>query len=229
MTLRTNSRVAGIAFLLYIAAAMSGMMLGGSASAGDTPAAKLASLAAHAGQARLGLILEMVGCFCAFVLAVTLWAITRDEDPDVALLAAVFRVGEGVAGAVTLDAAAERIWLATKGGGLDATIRNTLAAVDFGAPQAMGIGATCFAVGSTLFAWLLLRGRIVPVPLAWIGVVGSLAAVVVLPLRQVGFIGGPLTNIVWLPLLVFEVWLALWLIVRGAAAPSRRRAGSAVA
>jgi hypothetical protein len=229
MTLRTNSRVAGVAFLVYIAAALSGTMIGGGASAGDSPAARLASIAAHAGQARLGLILEMVGCFCAFVLAVTLWAITRDEDPDLALLAAVFRVAEGVAGAVTLDAAAERIWLATQGGGLDAATRNTLAAVAFGAPQTMGIGATCFAVGSTLFAWLLLRGRIVPVPLAWIGVAGSLAAVVMLPLRQVGFLGGPLTNIVWLPLLVFEVWLALWLIVRGAVAPSRRREGSTVA
>ncbi len=224
MTLRTSSRVAGFALLAYIAAALSGTVLGGRASAGDTPAAKLASIAAHAGQMRLALLLEMVGCFCAFVLAVTLWAITRDEDPDLALLGAVFRVAEGVAGAVTLDAASERIWLATHAGELNATTRETLASVNFGVPSTMGIGATCFAVGSTIFAWLLLRGRIVPVSLAWIGVVGSLAAAVVLPLRQVGLLGGPLTNLVWLPLLVFEVGLALWLIVKGAAAPASSRA-----
>jgi hypothetical protein len=225
MTLRTSSRVAGFAFLVYIAAAMTGTILGGSASSGDTPAARLAGLAAHLDQARLAWILELVGCFCAFVLAVTLWSITRDEDPDVALLAAVFRVAEGVAGAVALDAGAERLWLAKHAGELDAGTRDTLAAAHLGMRQGMGIGAACFAVGSTLFAWLLLRGRIVPVSLAWIGVAGSLAAVVILPLRQVGVIGGPLTNIVWAPLLVFEVWLALWLIVKGAA-PSARRAGA---
>jgi hypothetical protein len=221
MTRRTNARLAGIAFLLYIGAAMSGMILGARGSAGDTPAARLASIAAHAGQMRAGLLLEMVGVFCAFVLAVTLWAITRDEDPDLSLLAAVLRVAEGVTGAVALDAAAERIRLATHAGELDAATRDALTAARLGMPDAMGIGATCFAVASTIFAWLLLRGRIVPPVLAWIGVAGSLAAAVVLPLRQVGFIGGPLTNVVWAPLLVFEVWLGIHLIVKGAAVPPR--------
>jgi hypothetical protein len=224
MTVRTSSRVAGFAFLLYIAAAMTGMILGGGASAGDTPAARLAGLAAHAGQARLGWMLELVGCFCAFVLAVTLWSITRAVDHDLAFLAAVFRVAEGVAGAVALDAAAERLWLAAHAGELDPVTRDVLASVQFGVRERMGIGAACFAVGSTLFAWLLLRGRIVPVSLSWIGVVGSLAAVLILPLRQAGVLGGPLTNVVWLPLLVFEVWLAVWLIVKGASAPAASRA-----
>jgi hypothetical protein len=167
----------------------------------------------------------MVGVFCAFVLAVTLWAITRDEDRDLSLLAAALRVAEGVTGAVSLDAAAERIWLATHGSGMDAATRDALATARLGIPDAMGLGATCFAVASTIFAWLLLRGRIVPSVLAWIGIAGSLAAVVVLPLRQVGFIGGPLTNVIWAPLLVFEVWLGIHLIVKGAAAPAMRPPG----
>jgi hypothetical protein len=48
--------------------------------------------------------------------------------------------------------------------------------------------------------------------------------VLILPLRQAGVLGGPLTNVVWLPLLVFEVWLAVWLIVKGASAPAASRA-----
>ena len=224
MTLRTNARLAGIAFLLYIVAAMSGFIISGHASAGDTAAAKLASIAAHAGQMRLSFILILIGCFCALILAVTLLAITRDVDPDLALLAAVCRVTEGVTGAVTLDTAAERIWLATHAATLDAATRDTLAATRFGTPDLMGVGATFFAVGSTIFAWLLLRGRMVPVSLAWIGIVGSLAAVVVLPLRQAGAIGGPLTELIWPPLLVFEIWLGIWLIVKGVAAPVRKAA-----
>jgi hypothetical protein len=88
----------------------------------------------------------------------------------------------------------------------------------------MGIGATCFAAGSTIFAWLLLRGRIVPASLAWIGVIGSVAAAVVLPLRLVGLLDTPLANLVWAPLLVFEVWLAIHFLWKGAAAPARRAA-----
>jgi Domain of unknown function (DUF4386) len=224
MSRRTNARLAGAAFLIYIAAAMSGLILSGRASAGDTPAAKLASSAAHVGQMRISFILILIGCLCALVLAVTLWAITRDVDPDLALLAAVCRVTEGVTGAVTLDAAAERIWLATHAGTLDAATRDVLAATRFGAPDLMGVGATFFAIGSTIFAWLLLRGRVVPVSLAWLGVVASLAALVVLPLRQTGAIGGPLSELIWPPLLVFEVWLGIHFLVKGAAAPVPRRA-----
>ena len=85
------------------------------------------------------------------------------------------------------------------------------------------IGALFFSVGSAIFAYLMLRGRIVPAVLAWIGVVGSILAAVVLPLEFVGVVSGPLTRLIWLPLLVFEVWLAFWLIIKGAAMPPRRQ------
>lgn len=40
------------------------------------------------------------------------------------------------------------------------------------------------AVGSTLFSYLFLRGRLIPVPLAWIGVAASVVLVVGLPLQN---------------------------------------------
>jgi hypothetical protein len=76
--------------------------------------------------------------------------------------------------------------------------------------------------GSTLFSYLLLRGRTVPVPLAWVGVLGSVALVIVLPARLVGLVLGPIMWLVWLPMLVFEVALALWLLVKGVPEPARR-------
>ena len=113
MTLRSNSRVAGYAFLLYIAAALTGMVLSGRASSGEGNAARLASIASHLPVMRTAILLELVGCFCALVLAVTLYAITRDADPDLALLAMVCRVAEGVIGAVALPRSLGRLWLAT--------------------------------------------------------------------------------------------------------------------
>ena len=38
-----------------------------------------------------------------------------------------------------------------------------------------------------------------------------------LPLQLAGWLHGPITSLVWLPMLAFEVPLGLWLLVRGVA------------
>ena len=85
----------------------------------------------------------------------------------------------------------------------------------------MALTATFFAVGSTAFAYLLLRGRMIPVPLAWLGVFASAVLVIGLPLRLAGWLHGPITSLMWLPMLVFEISFALWLLIKGVAIPSR--------
>jgi hypothetical protein len=85
-------------------------------------------------------------------------------------------------------------------------------------------------VGSALFAWLLLRGRMIPVSLAWLGVAASAALVAILIVQRAGFFGSAvswassMTWIVWFPMLVFEVTLALWLVVKGVSGPIERQA-----
>ena len=82
--------------------------------------------------------------------------------------------------------------------------------------------AIYFTVGSLFFSWLLLRGRLIPVLLAWLGVIASALLIVILPLQLVGLFGGStswassVTWLIWLPMLIYEVALALWLIVKGA-------------
>jgi hypothetical protein len=170
MTRRTNARVAGVTFLVYIAAGISSLSL--------------------SGRTQITEVLAALMSMSALVLGVTLYAITRDEDPDLALLALTCRVIEAVPGQT---------------------------------------GALFFAVGSTLFAWLLLRGRMIPVALAWLGVVASALLVAILFLQRAGLFGSAvgwasaMTWVVWFPLLVFEVALAFWLIVKGVAAPVQRR------
>ena len=67
------------------------------------------------------------------MLGVTLYAITREQDPDLAMMALACRVVEAVPGE----------------------------------------GTIFFAAGSLIFSWLLLRGRMIPAGLAWLGVIGS--------------------------------------------------------
>ena len=95
MTRMTNSRIAGFTFLFYIAAGVLSLVLFGRATSGEGVAAELAGIAAHATEVRITVVLELLQCFSALVLAVTLYALTREQDPDVAMLAMICRVAEG--------------------------------------------------------------------------------------------------------------------------------------
>ena len=168
MTRTTNARLAGLTFLVYIAAGIANLGL-----AGNAPATA---------------VLPLVTSFSALLLGVTLYAITREQDPDLAMLGLSCRVIEAVPGP----------------------------------------GEIFFAVGSAIFSWLLLRGRMIPVGLAWLGVIASVLLVMLLPLQIAGFFGGPrawsspVTWAVWLPMLVFELVVGVWLITKGAR-PARQQ------
>lgn len=221
MTRRTNSRIAGFTFLFYIAVAFPTMVLMGRATNAEGTSAKLARIAEHVSDVRISILLTLLSCFCAIVLAVTLYAITRDEDHDLALLVMACRLAEGVLGAIGIPNTAALLWLAS-GGAPDAATANTLGTLLLMPAQGMMLGAAFFAAGSLIFSYLLLRGRIVPAWLAWIGVVASILVVVCLPLQFAELLRGPITSLMWLPMLAFEVPLGLWLLIKGAAPPLNR-------
>jgi hypothetical protein len=170
MTLTGNARVAGVSFLTYIAAGLTSMAVGSQAQASD--------------------VLGIAMALSALLLGVTLYAITRDVDPDLAMIGLVCRVVESVA--------AEH-------------------------PEVF------FAAGSTIFCWLLLKGRLIPAALAWLGVVASVMLLVVLLVQLGGLLGGgrmawssSITWMVWMPMLIFELLVAAWLIARGVTADQTR-------
>jgi len=84
-----------------------------------------------------------------------------------------------------------------------------------------GEGAVFFAVASTCFSWLLYRGRLVPVPLALLGIFASVLLLIFLPIQHAGYFGGagnwnnPVTWGIWFFMLVYEIWLGIWLMVKG--------------
>jgi hypothetical protein len=172
MTYTTNSRIAGVTYFVYLAAGIGSLALAGRAHATD--------------------MLSILTSFSALVLGVTLHAITREQDPDLAMLGLTCRVLEAIPGE----------------------------------------GMIYFAVGSTVFAWLLLRGRMIPIPLAWLGVLAGVLLVVMLLMQRAGLFGGavnwssPVTWLMSLPMLVFELALALWLLIKGVAVPAFMMAAS---
>lgn len=166
MTLTRHARLAGFAYIFYLFAGISSMMV---------PAESRG-------------FFNIFESFSALVLGWTLYAITREVDADLALLAMMCRVIEAVPGR----------------------------------------GEIYFAVGSTIFCWLLLRGQMIPVALAWFGTATSAMLVVLLLGQAVLGIttnwSSPVTWFVWLPVLIFELTFAVLLLTKGVARPISRSA-----
>lgn len=158
---RTYARIAGFTFLFYIVSGLTSLSLGNQSQFAD--------------------LLYLFQNVSALVLGVTLYMVTREYGPALALLALTFRIMEAVHSESEIF----------------------------------------FAAGSLLYCLLLLRGRIIPVPLAQLGVIASALLVVILPLQLAGLFGGSMswsasvTWMIWLPMLVFEVTAALWLMIKG--------------
>jgi hypothetical protein len=215
MTRTTNARIAGFTYLFYIGVAFPDMLLEGRATAGSGAAAKLASIAQHATDLRIAVVLTLLSGLSALVLGVTLHALTHDQDRDIAMLGLMCRVAEGITGVVGIPTTLGLLWLATAAGpnAPDPVAAQSLAAfLLHGNPL---VGATFFAVGSSAFCWLLLRGRMIPAPLAWLGVIASVLLVVVLPLELAGEMRGAVTQLVWLPMAAFEIPLGFWWLIKG--------------
>lgn len=223
VTRTTNARIAAITLILYIVVGIAGMVVSRGATAG-VGAARLTGMVQHAPQLRASALLGFLTCFVALTLGVALYALTRDEDRDLAMLALLCRVAEGVVGAfsIPLSLGLLSMLVATPEAANDTAVQSLSTFLSAARRTIPIIAATFFAVGSLLFSWLLVRGRIVPAVLGWVGVVSSLLLVVCLPLQLAAVLGGTVVNLMWIPMAVFEIWLAVWLLIKGTATPAAR-------
>src|SRR6266436_1215953 len=105
----------------------------------------------------------------------------------------------------------------------------TATGADAAAAQALGAlllngtagpAALCLSVGNLIFASLFLRARNIPVWLASLGVVASILSLAEFSLEMLGFLHGPATIVPWIPMALFELILALWLLIKGVAVRS---------
>lgn len=202
MTPTTNARTAGIAFIVYFAAVMTQV--------------------AVVRDPHLRIILTLIGQFSALVLAVTLYALTRAYDPDLAMLGLVCRTAEGIIGATLLPVSLAFGSTAAVGGTLASPVAATSDLTSLLASVRAWntvVSALFFAVGSTAFAWVMLRRRVIPTGLAWLGVVASALMVVALTLQLAGVVQGRVVAIASLPIVLFELPLGVWLIAKGVPAP----------
>ena len=118
MTRTTNARIAGFTYLFYAAIGIGSELLMHQARGVGDDAAQLERLGQYSINVRLTVLITLLECLSAFVLAVTLYGITRDEDRELAMLGLVCRVAEGVLGSVNnIPGYLGLLWLAKAGVG----------------------------------------------------------------------------------------------------------------
>jgi len=210
MTVKTNSRLAGFTFLFYIVMSLLPGWLLRPISSAEGTAAKLAAMAAHPTLTRSGALFSLISMVNAIVLGAALYALTRLIDRDLALIALLFRVAEGILSPVGAFTRRALLMIATEPVP-DIALANVL--LKTGGFSFL-LGSTCFAAGSTLFTFLFLRSRSIPVWLAWLGFLGSLLILIGLPLQILAVLPAPLDSLMWIPIAFFEVIFAFWLVFR---------------
>lgn len=220
MTNTSHARVAGGVLLLYIVTGIAALAIVAPISGATAIADKLTLIAADPWRVRIAIVLAPLMSVYALVLGVTFRALTRDHDPDLAMLGFAFRSAEGVIGLTLTVATVTLLWLATA---------DTAASLDPAARDAVGsllvrvdranpfLSAFAFSMGSLCFSVVFARARSIPTLMARLGVAASAILVVILPLQLAGLpVGGAIVaNGAWLPMLVFELALALRLLAKG--------------
>jgi hypothetical protein len=194
-----------------------------------TPAAKVVhdarKCAVHKDGGAVGRNVQLYlgGQFSALVLGVTLYALTRDYDRDLTMLGLVCRTAEGIIGATLLPVSIAFGSTAAVGALVSRVAGTSDPASLLASVQARdtAVSALFFAVGSTALAWVMLRGRIIPIGPAWLGVFASALMVVALPLQLAGVVQGCVLRITSLPIVSFELPLGVWLIAKGVPEPSQ--------
>lgn len=220
------ARIAGAAYLITLAVGIIGQFFVQASLVVSSDATQTAqNIVEHERLFRIGIASDLIAFTGVVILTVALYVLLKPLNEHLAMLAAFWRLAEvAIYCVITLGSL---VALALLSGGdhlktfevgqLHSLVQLALGARSFG----YSIGLIPFALGSTVFSYLLLRSGYVPKALAAWGVFASLLL---------------LTSVFWIivfpstaeaplqasfgAMIIYEVTVGFWLLLRGAQIPS---------
>jgi Domain of unknown function (DUF4386) len=222
---RTAAKVVGFLYVFQMATAIFGQsyVRDRLIVAGDATRTAQ-NIIADEGLFRLSIAGDLVTYTSVIVLIWAFYVLVRPVNKNLALLAVFFRLVENavlcvatVGSLVVLRLLSGADYLKTfDAGQLHALARLAISTQGL----AMNVGFILLGLGSTVFAYLLLKSRYVPKAIAVWGVFSSVVMAVV-TLVIVVFPGlGDAVGIAYMaPIGIYEVGLGLWLLVKGLPVP----------
>lgn len=184
------------------------------------------NIAASAPLFRLGLASDLLTLACDIVLVAALYVVLKPINRNLALLAVFWRMVECSVVAVTLATDFAALLILSGADSLRAldaeqlpALARLLISMDAGGNR---VAALFFGLGSTLFCYLWLKSRYIPRALAALGIFASLVPMFI-PLATIvlsSLADVPLRRArTGVPIVIFEVILGFWLLVKGIRAP----------
>jgi len=215
---RTWARVAGFLYVATNVTATLGFVLKGGFIVRGDAAATVANLAQSGTLYRCSLALELITVAGVIPLVLGLYVALRPVAPNLALLAAFWRLMENAVLAVLTLSSFLALALVARGPafGDSQTMPALVGALLYVHTYGFQIGFFFLGLGSTLFSWLWWRSRLIPRWLAGLGLFASaLMAVVALAIVVEPGVYGTVTMAYMLPMGLYEIGLGLWLLIRG--------------
>jgi hypothetical protein len=218
---RTAAKVAGAAFLIsfpFLAYAHFGMR--GALMVEGNPAESIRRIASAEDVFRLSVVFDLLYCTGLVVLLSALYVVLRPVNRYLALLAAFWKFVYVIMSVLIALSCLTLVRLATSPEytKLDAAQLHALFNVNWAAPWDMYyIGLAFWALSSTVLGWLWLKSKYIPAGLASFGIVASAWGVfcAFAYLNDPGFANVVHVDLFDVPLLLFEIALSLWLLVKG--------------
>ena len=208
------ARVAGFMYLFIIIIYMAGLMMNAGFHSGDFVETSQ-NISTAEGLYRTSLLLMLMGSVLTIPLAGALYIFLKVVDPNLALLALLWRICETVLGAVTKVLLFMRLGIFT---GTFVSIGiveqdSVSGLLRVGANASFNLSVLFFSFGSILFYYLLLKSRFIPRSLSILGIFASgwVTLLACASLVSTGIVG----NAWWLPMFVAEIVTGLWLLFKG--------------
>jgi hypothetical protein len=225
---KTTARIVGVLFLIAMVASLLG---GGLVESIITAPDNLMAVSENETQVIIGVLLELINAIAVVGIGVFMFPILKQHNENIALGYLGIRIIEAVFCSVIVISPLSLITLSQgylQAGAADATYYQTVDALSM-AQRASVSGLLIpvfFSLGALLFYYLLYQSKLLP---RFISVWGFIGAVLILILNLLSLnleIGISIGMVLALPMILNEIFLGIWLIVKGFN-PSAIASGSA--
>lgn len=210
-TYRKNAILAGVLFILCTATSIIGGLMGNGLVEGSN---YLSTLACSGNKAIIATIFEVIWAGTGAAIAFTLYPVIKKNNESLAMGSVIFRAIEGVfvvAGTLALLALftlSQETLQTGAAGTLFVGMRHWSAGV---------LAIFFFNTGAMLYYIAMYRSGVIPRWLARWGIVGTVLglAAVVIGAFSPEFVNSPVHFMMNMPIAFQEMFLAVWLIVKG--------------
>jgi hypothetical protein len=217
-TYRSNARIAGVLYIIGTTAGILSLVL--SAPVRDAQDV-LVSVAANANQVRIATLFVLLMSLALALVPIVLYPILRRYNEVLALGCVVFRGALETVGCLMTPV----IWLmllalgqlSTQAGDPAASAFQAQGALLLKAGELSSLAGIVFCLGALMFYTVLYQSRLVP---RWISVWGLAAVIPYVAAEALGLYAlldpvSATASLLYIPLAVQEMVLAVWLIVKG--------------